>query len=62
MPMAFALTAGQRRETAAFERLMEEGAVRRPGRGRPKMRPIALVATRRTAASRSAATCCAGEA
>jgi len=38
--MAFVLTAGQRHETAAFERLMEEGTVRRPGRGgRPKMRP-----------------------
>lgn len=38
-PMAFILTAGQRHETAAFERLMEQGAVRRSGRGRPKMRP-----------------------
>ncbi len=40
--MAFVLTAGQRHETAAFERLMEEGAVRRPGRGRPKMRPYRI--------------------
>lgn len=37
--MAFVLTAGQHHETTAFERLMEQGAVRRAGRGRPKMRP-----------------------
>ena len=39
-PMAFVLTAGQRHETVAFERLMERGAVKRAGgRGRPKVRP-----------------------
>ena len=37
--MAFVLTAGQRHEAMAFERLMEQGAVRRSVRGRPKMRP-----------------------
>ena len=37
--MAFVLSAGQRHETIAFEGLMERGAVRRAGRGRPKLRP-----------------------
>ena len=37
--MAFVLTAGQRHETVAFERLMEQGSVKRAGRGRPKVRP-----------------------
>ncbi len=40
--MAFVLTAGQRHETVAFERLMEQGAVKRVGRGRPKVRPHRL--------------------
>jgi transposase len=38
-PMAFVLSAGQRHETIAFEGLMRRGAVRRAGRGRPKLRP-----------------------
>jgi transposase len=33
------LTPGQRHEAAVFERLMEQGAVRRPGRGLPRVRP-----------------------
>lgn len=37
--MAFVLSAGQRHETSAFEGLMGRGAVRRAGRGRPKLRP-----------------------
>ena len=40
--MAFILTAGQHHETTAFERLMEQGAIRRSGRGRPKMRPYRI--------------------
>lgn len=38
-PMTFALTAGQRHETTQFEVLMEQGAVKRVGRGRPRVRP-----------------------
>ena len=38
-PMTFVLTAGQRHETTQFEVLMEQGAVKRVGRGRPKLRP-----------------------
>src|SRR5947209_3904362 len=37
--MTFILTAGQRHETVAFEQLMEQGAVKRASRGRPKVRP-----------------------
>lgn len=33
------LTPGQRHEATVFERLLEQGAVRRPGRGRPRVRP-----------------------
>jgi transposase len=37
--MPLVLTPGQRHEATAFERLLEQGAVRRPGRGRPRSRP-----------------------
>ena len=38
-PIAVVLTAGQRHEQVAFRPLMERGAVKRPGRGRPRVRP-----------------------
>jgi transposase len=38
-PMCLALSAGQRHETTQFEALMEHGAVKRRGPGRPKVRP-----------------------
>lgn len=41
--MTFLLTAGERNEAVVFERLMEQGAVKRPGRGRPKVRPKRVV-------------------
>jgi transposase len=41
--MTIALTPGERHETTAFERLMEQGAVKRPGRGRPKLRPKRVI-------------------
>lgn len=37
--MVLLLTAGQRHEQIMFEALMERGAVKRPGRGRPRQRP-----------------------
>ena len=37
--MTLVLTPGQRHETTAFARLLEKGAVRRPGRGRPRISP-----------------------
>ena len=42
-PITFVLTPGERHETTAFEHLMEQGAVKRAGRGRPKLRPKRLV-------------------
>ena len=42
-PMTFVLTPGERHETTAFEQLMEQGAVRRLGRGRPRLRPKRIV-------------------
>ena len=37
------LTPGQRHETAAFEQLMEQGAVKHHGRGRPRQRPRRII-------------------
>ena len=37
--MTVLLTAGQCHETTVFETLMEQGAVKRTGRGRPRLRP-----------------------
>jgi transposase len=37
------LTPGQRHEATVFERLLERGAVRRPGPGRPRARPGRVV-------------------
>lgn len=41
--MTFVVTPGQRHETTVFNALMDRGAVRRPGRGRPRRRPRAVV-------------------
>jgi hypothetical protein len=41
--MTFVLTAGQRHEATKLEALMEQGAVKRVGRGRPKLRPKCLL-------------------
>ena len=38
-PIAAVLTAGQRHEQVALEALLDQGAVRRQGRGRPRLRP-----------------------
>jgi transposase len=43
-PMTFVITAGQRHEAIAFERLMTQAAVQRLERGRPKQRPHRIVA------------------
>jgi len=42
-PITFVLTPGQAHEVTAFERLMEQGAIRRVGRGRPRLRPRRIV-------------------
>lgn len=37
------MTAGQRHEQSAFEALVDRGAVKRAGRGRPRLRPERIV-------------------
>jgi transposase len=44
--MAFVLTPGERNEKAALPELMSRGAVKRPGPGRPKLRPRTVVGDR----------------
>jgi transposase len=41
--MVIVLTPGQQHEATVFETLMEQGAVRRPGRGRPRRRPRRVI-------------------
>jgi transposase len=38
-PLVIVLTAGQRHEQPLLPTLLERGAVKRPGRGRPRVRP-----------------------
>ena len=42
--LTFLITAGQRHEQTAVYRLMERGAIKRRGRGRPRVRPERLAA------------------
>jgi transposase len=42
-PMTVILTPGQQHEATVFASLLEQGAVRRPGRGRPRIRPHRVV-------------------
>ena len=44
--MAFVLTAGERNERTALPELMSQGAVKRSGPGRPKLRPRAVIGDR----------------
>ncbi len=44
--MAFALTPGERNERTALPDLLAAGAVRRTGRGRPRLRPRTVVGDR----------------
>ncbi len=41
-PLTVVLTGGQRNEQIALEAVLDQGAVRRPGRGRPRLRPRRL--------------------
>ena len=41
--MTIVLTPGERHEAMVVETLLEQGAVKRPGRGRPKLRPRRVV-------------------
>lgn len=39
LPVTFLLTVGERHEAVVFEQLMSQGAVKRTGAGRPRLRP-----------------------
>jgi transposase len=41
-PITAVLTGGERHEQIALEMLLDQGAIRRPGRGRPRLRPRRL--------------------
>lgn len=43
-PIVFVLSGGQRNEMIAFEPVMEQGEVKRAGRGRPRVRPHRICA------------------
>ena len=43
-PVAFELTPGQQHESTVFERLMDNGAIKRAGRGRPRRLPKRVAA------------------
>ena len=43
LPITFLLTVGERHEAVVFEPLMEQGAVKRPSSGRPRLRPQRIV-------------------
>jgi len=42
--VVFELTPGERHESTVFEKLMEGGAIRRAGRGRPRRLPARVAA------------------
>jgi transposase len=42
-PLTIVLTPGEQHESMVFAQLMEQGAVKRRGRGRPKLRPTRVV-------------------
>jgi transposase len=41
-PLTFVFTPGQRHESTVFTTLLEQGAVKRAGRGRPRVRPVRI--------------------
>jgi transposase len=43
-PLTFVVTPGQRHAAVVFEQVMEQGGVKRVGRGRPRFRPARVVA------------------
>jgi hypothetical protein len=43
LPVTFLLTVGERHEAVVFEQLMAQGAVKRIGVGRPRLRPGRVV-------------------
>jgi hypothetical protein len=55
--MTVVLTPGQQHESTVFQHLLEQGAVRRPGVGRPRQRPHRVVANKGYTGRRNRAYC-----
>src|ERR671932_1716561 len=55
--LTLVLTPGQQHEVTVFERLLEQGAVRPPGRGRPRLRPERVVGDKGYTGRRQRAYC-----
>jgi transposase len=55
--MTVVLTPGQRHEATVVEQLLAQGAVRRPGRGRPRLRPGRVVGDKGYTGRRHRASC-----
>jgi transposase len=51
------LTPGQAHEAPLFDRLLGQGAIRRPGRGRPRLRPRRIVGDKGYSSQAIRATC-----
>jgi transposase len=56
-PLTVLLTPGQQHEATAFEPLLRRGAIRRPGRGRPRVRPRRAVGDKGYTGRRHRAAC-----
>jgi transposase len=56
-PLTVLLTPGQRHEATVFEPLLARGAIRRPGRGRPRVRPRRAVGDKGYTGRRRRAAC-----
>jgi hypothetical protein len=59
-PITFLLTAGQRHEAPPFEALLEQGALKRAGRGRPRRKPKRVMEDKGYTAGRTGDTAGAG--
>jgi transposase len=55
--MTLVLTPGQQHEATVFEQLLDQGAVKRPGRGRPKRRPGRIAGDKGYSSRRIRGTC-----
>ncbi len=55
--MTIVLTPGQDHEAPVFDRLLADGAIKRPGRGRPRRRPQRVVGDQGSSSRRIRATC-----
>jgi transposase len=56
-PLTVLLTPGQQHESTVFEQLLEQGAVRRRGRGRPRVRPYRVAGDKAYTGRRTRAYC-----